>query len=378
VLKEPIFGLWLAVILGVIGSAYPTSFPWMMAVLLILLLAKHRKLVVLGTTLGLLLGGFNWNHGAVSKLQKSTYEKIYGIPLERRVPLKIPHWDFREKLRNNLRSTLQSSSSLLSSLRETLILGEGRKIPSSIWESFHYLGLSHLLVVSGLHLSLLAALCLIFLRKVFEVAHLRSYLLFRGFVFLVLSGFFFICNWKLSLFRAFLGFCLLGLFSWFVPALHRYSGSERLASVGLLLAFLFPQSVVEPSYLYTFAASYAFLRSQEWTERGPKFFTIAYPFILLFPLSTVYGFEIHYLSPFLNLLVIPAFFLILVPMTLISGICSKLEPMAERLLVWFFESLQNLFQILTYRNALPPWMGGLLIIFILLIFHPKGFVLLIE
>ncbi len=145
---------------------------------------------------------------------------------------------------------------LVSAIRRALVLGDGSSIPRSIWNHLNFLGLSHLLVVSGSHLTwILGVLLLLFRRRSRVGAQILGLLAIAIWLSLV--------PLEISVLRAFalaLAIYLVGLF-W--PALHRYPAHERVAIVGILFLLWNPLLLFSSTYVLSFGASYCLLESAD-------------------------------------------------------------------------------------------------------------------
>ena len=96
---------------------------------------------------------------------------------------------------------------------------------------------------------------------------------------------------------------------------------------------------------------------------------------LILPLSIGFGFSTHLVSPFLNLIFVPLFFLVIAPLSLVSILIPSLESSAAHLIKLFHSGIHQIAQFLSATDPLlflHPYVGLLLFIAMLLIFFKNG------
>ncbi len=96
-----------------------------------------------------------WVHGASGVLTVSDPEGVIRLKQEPGLGIRYRRWvgRLRRALANQSRALLAPEES---GLLEALLLAEGRGIRPEVWESFRKTGTAHVLVVSGLHVGLIA------------------------------------------------------------------------------------------------------------------------------------------------------------------------------------------------------------------------------
>lgn len=272
---------------------------------------------------------------------------------------------FRQGLRTRIGSYLASEHETIDALRRALLFGEQFAIPSRYWEAFHFLGLSHLLVVSGAHLGLLILLLSTIFRwalgrlsKVCPTRWLPFW--YHVAVFFSVLAFLCVCEIRTPILRASSYLFVGGLLTFFMPFLFRYRWSQRLAMVGIALFFLDPFMVLTKGYAFSFSATWAILKYLESRPYHSSIFFPFVPFAAISSFSSLFALEIIPLSPFLNLFCMPLFFFVLVPLSFVPFF----ETFIEWLLYGFFESLVTWSEFLQQYWTLPKrshqWGLGLL------------------
>ena|GEM_PF-4656037 len=298
--------------------------------------------------------GSHWQ-GSGKFRRLSTREIQVGLPQEVRreqqhIVGKIkwisPPKRLSKKKENTFRSKIESWFStkyfLLHNFRRALFLGDQSGVSTKIWNDFNFLGISHLLVVSGMHLGILVSFGFIFLGLCFRLFSFTGVSMsLRMFVLFLILSFNLLCQPGVSLWRASIYVGLALVLSSFLPALHRYKKSDCLAFIGILFCLFDPFMILTKSYVFSFSASWAILKSFEWGDKVSPFFVPLFPFCFIFAFSSFWGNDIHYLSVLVNLFLIPLFFGFLVPLSFISCFIKPLEAMANESLGYFFGSISH-------------------------------------
>ncbi|MDB5038935.1 MAG: internalization-related competence protein ComEC/Rec2 [Bacteriovoracaceae bacterium] len=326
-----------------------------------------------------LSGKFNLGEklqGVGRLLPLQTYEPVLRLPKERiRYEQKLLgrlKWDrppeslgldlkLKDRIREKIFSRLKTPFEPLGGLRRALTFGDGSGISPNIWAAMNYLSLSHALVISGLHLSFLIMIFSFFSKRFFRFLKIKKYILYKAFLLFLVGSFSFLCNDDISLARAVLGFLFLSVVAYFFPKLHRYSSAEKVSIVGIIIALWSPLALFSPNYLLSFGATFAIIKSLEWGSKN----IIFYPYFLFVPLCTMFGFFVHPLSPLFNLILLPPFFILIVPAALVSVFVPSLEALANEFAKYYFEVIEGLFRFLSNHAPIshfrPVWAAGLLI-----------------
>lgn len=236
--------------------------------------------------------------------------------------------DLRSTLGNRLSNHIPGESGLL---MRALLLGERKLLPDQITLHFRRTGLSHVLSLSGLHISLLvsglATLCRR-LRCPRSAAVVGQVLLVL--FYMALTGF------SLSITRAGLMMLLYAL-SFF--ARRGADGFTSLSLAAVLILLFSPTAVYDCGYWLSVVATYGILIRNEWRGTAPPpssrlgrigraagdslCVTLAATLATL-PLTAAFFGEISLLSPLANLLLIPCFNLYL----LLSVLALPLAPLS--------------------------------------------------
>ncbi len=197
---------------------------------------------------------------------------------------------------------------------QTLFFGDKRAFGSEHLDSYRTLGLIHLLSISGMHVYFLSTVCRyiclrIGLTKERTVYVVLAFLLFYG-------G---LLGWGVSIFRA---VCQ--------KVSHIYSETLKLNwtpldgwAIALLLSiWIQPLSLFDAGYQLSYSLSFIllFLSQSPWFQEKSKTATFFLATLLLFllsvPILSYHFFEIQWIGVFLNMISIPFFTLVLMPLFL--------------------------------------------------------------
>lgn len=242
-------------------------------------------------------------------------------------------------LQNYFQSKIYSRYVNLKNFREAFFMGKARALSKELWESLNGLGLSHAIVVSGSHLSLLASVLIFLIGALFRWMRWDGIYFRRVFVVIGLLGFSIICGFEITLLRALLCFFILYVGGGFYPALHRYSSLDRLAMVGLLMGFIWPGYLLSRSYLLSFAATFVLLSfsGRTWCCLAVSVFMPIFCLLL--------GLSAHPLSFIFNIIFLPALIFIVVPLSAASVFLRPLESLANNVVIFFEEFVGWTYQI---------------------------------
>jgi competence protein ComEC len=312
-------------------------------------------------------------HGQASLKPLGTFE-IPGIGQEFRrsvthrlrwsEPPQLVHkqFQFSENIRRTILDLAATEFEPLGSLRRTLIVGDMTGLSPRVWSALNYLGLSHALVISGSHLTILILVIGFVLHSIFRFFRMRYFYLFRLCLLGSIAIFYIICNPDASLDRAFAGFVFVSLLGIIIPAIHRYPSSEKLSIIGFLLLVAEPQLAFSASYALSFGATWAILRSSKWSR-----LRWLSPYFTLVPICGIFRFLIHPFSPLVNILFLPLFFFGVVPLALGSIFVPSLNAMANAATQFFFEGLQSLsteLQYFSWKSHSAPVLSGFVLMMV--------------
>ncbi len=204
-----------------------------------------------------------------------------------------------------------------------IILGNGSYISSEMRTLFNNHGASHILCISGLHISSILLCSFLFFRKIFAMIGRRySYFGYNNFhitiLFAILLTLFYmiVAGGKVSSLRA---FSISLLFTISILTTKKRHIIQNLFFIAFLLLLIFPYYIIYPSFQLSFLCVYIiFLFSN-------SFYLPLYLFASTF-LIVIYHFEICSISSIIvNLAIIPLTSFVFMPLIIIFLIFPQIE-----------------------------------------------------
>lgn len=235
-----------------------------------------------------------------------------------------------------------------------LTVGDQQAIPSAQWETFTRTGTSHLMAISGSHITLLAGMVFLLAYRAWRYAGLALWLPARKFALvcglIVAIGYALLAGFAVPVRRA------LFMMAIIVVAFWRNQRVRTLPVLGwvlLLVVVLDPWSVVAPGFWLSFAAVALICLVVSGRIGRPGvvagWMRIQWAITLgLFPLLLILFQQISLISPIANAVAIPVISFIIVPLALLATI-----PGLEFLLLIAHPVLQITMVALEWLGELP-------------------------
>ncbi|MBL4583104.1 MAG: DNA internalization-related competence protein ComEC/Rec2 [Pseudomonadales bacterium] len=287
-----------------------------------------------------------------------------------------------------------------------LVNGDRSKLSSAQWDTLLKTGTNHLMVISGLHIGLIAVMAyrltgflLGWLRLPFRVGvPIPSWLRLSDPLFIqcwaamaAAACYTLIAGFSLSTQRALVMVC--------VVMIAQLSGRNLRPSRSILLALavvllLDPLSVISIGFWLSFSAVGALLYvfanrrsatpsgiSTLWMKWGMAQWTV---FIALLPVLSLLLLNVSVVSPFANLIAVPVVSLLIVPLCLAGAMMAPffeipatlLLTMANGLFEWlwlYLEWLESEFKVNWYPGGISFWNMLIALLGIVLLLAPKAF-----
>jgi len=269
-----------------------------------------------------------------------------------------------------------------------LTIGECGGIAQDQWELFTRVGVNHLLAISGLHIGMVAGLVFLLVRRVWRLSP-RLPLRWPAPVAAAVAGLL-----AAALYSALAGFAIPTQRTLIMLAValgavlgRRVLRPGRGLAVALLLVVLWdPQAVLAPGFWLSFGAVAALLYGLAgsgrglWADWGRAQWVV---FLSLLPLLAALGLRISLIAPLANLVAIPLFNLLVVPLALAGALLAWPWPTAGGLLLgldawilaiwgagmgWLAEQPMAAWK----APELPLWGWGLALFGSLLLLAPRG------
>ena len=229
------------------------------------------------------------------------------------------------------------------------ILGNNKEIDEDIIESYQTNGISHLLAISGMHITLLSSIILFILNR-FSKHKKINYLV----VIIILLFYAFLTNFTPSVIRATFLFIVLT-----IKKIINLNIKSIFLLIILATIYLFynPYIIYNIGFLFSFIISFYLILFKDFIKKfksylGKTFIVSIIAFLASIPITINNFFEINLLSPLINIVFVPLVSVIIFPLSLIT-ICIKPLDGLLYLLINVMENLSILFsQISSFRIIL--------------------------
>ena len=228
-----------------------------------------------------------------------------------------------------------------------LLLGDTRSMSQILWRDLRHLGVVHVLVISGLHIGLLASLCFLVFqlpRRLFRIPGDHGDMALASLCALaVTGGYAVLVGGSLPVMRAY-----LMLVAAQVPQILGWTTTSRRALLLVVSAMLLwdPRILLGPSFWLSAAATWL-LVSAPWQSFGVgSLILMQIKMILLMSPMTLFWFsETSLLGFATNLVVVPVVTMIMVPMGLLGLVFFDAAPLLSDALWGWGAQLWQLLRI---------------------------------
>ncbi len=246
-------------------------------------------------------------------------------------------------------------------LYKALIMGDKNNIPSDIYESFQYNGISHLLAISGMHLQIIILL----INKVINKLNCNS-LIKNMVIILFILFFLFLTNYTSSLLRA----GLLYLLMMFNQKCNFFNNNIIvLIYVLIILGIIKPLIIFDIGFIYSFLCTMAlFLTKMSGSFFKKLLLTSITTFIATLPFTLYLNYQVNILGIFINLIMVPFLSVFLFPLMLITLIFPIISNGTEIFINIFLLLSEKLAMIKTFNIIIPAFsLLSLLFMYLILI-----------
>ena len=350
--------------------------------------------------------------GTFSLPKNNTVPNLFNYKeyLKRKGIYYIMQIDAIEKVEDNQNLFYQIKNSILKHIDsyqskaylKAFILGDTSLLSNQAVVSYQNNGISHLLAISGAQVSLFSGILLFILKK-FHLNEKKSFLL----TILFLSFYMFLSGSTPSISRAVVLFGLLSinkLLKWQIKTLYLF------IMTFCILVLTNPYSLFEVGFQYSFMISFYLILMQKKLKNTQSYAKgllqiSMISFLVSFPISIYYFYQINLFSIGLNLIFVPLVSFIVFPLSLLTFLLPFLDSvffwitqLMEELSIFFSNSIvwntiwkkPNIGWIILYYGCLTLWLCyrkkiGFLGIGILLCYQyfylslfPQNFFLMID
>lgn len=238
-----------------------------------------------------------------------------------------------------------------SSWLKALVLGDDSSLQEEVVDLFQRWSLTHLLAISGLHISLITALLYFLLVKLNIVTKETA----TWVVIFFLPFYAFLAGGAPSVWRAsFMSLLILIL----LKARINISALDVLSMIFILLILIDRYIMYNIGFQFSFLVTFGLILSRQWIleHRSPFWQLLKISFIaqmIIVPLQIIYFSTFHPLSILINFIIVPYFSLFVIPAMFLLLIIFPILPRLASLFDQFFSLLQTTFlHILEYIDNL--------------------------
>lgn len=231
---------------------------------------------------------------------------------------------------------------------KAFILGDKQDLDTNIQNIYRENGISHLLAISGMHVTLFASILLFFLKR-FKYSHLIISLLLIFYAFLT--------NFTPSVLRAV-----------FLFILNKYNKKKTIVLIACLMLLYNPYYIYNVGFLFSFIISFYLIYFGKLSNRFKNYFlkllvTSTICFVASIPLMINNFYYINLTSPIINVVFVPFVTLIIFPLCLITLIV----PYFDNLLLFCLNIMEQLSIFFNHFNV--DIVMGKMNIFIFIIYY---------
>jgi len=266
--------------------------------------------------------------------QKYLYsQKIYYQMAAKNIENKNQKISKLYKIKNDLNTYINTFKS--KEYLNAFLLGNTKEIDKEVISSYRANGISHLLAISGMHITLISTIFLYLLNHLFKYKKV-NYLI----VILILIFYMFLTNFTPSVVRAtllFISITIKNMFKLKIDTLF------IIILICALCLFYNPYIVYNIGFQFSFIITFFLILFSPYLKSKQKYLNKIFiisliSFLVSIPILINNFFEINILSPIINIIFIPIVSLIIYPMSLLTLIIKPLDS----ILVTLVNGIENL------------------------------------
>lgn len=305
-------------------------------------------------------GAFNYEkflrHRGIFKTAYVNQKNVEKLVLSGKLPIFVQFIQYIEKFRDDLYYFIQKESDrgISSGILISLISGKKEILGTEIRDLFSKAGISHLLAISGLHLTVVGVFFYFFFSRIFG--------LFKG---LLIAGRANKISWVLTLLPIFAYAILCGfspstqrafiMVAVFVTALATENEKDILSSIsiaGILILLFDPAALFSISFQLSFAAVFFIVFGLDMIRpflqaiKNPILYKLIIFICVTFyagigtgPLTAHYFHVLSHIQIISNMIAIPVLGFIVLPVGLLGALCFSFFPQFSTLLFVFCQML---------------------------------------
>lgn len=265
-------------------------------------------------------------------------------------------YQFRDDIRENLIELLEPDTY---KWINALFFGERNDLPKPLIEAFQFWGLSHLLAISGLHVGILLGICYFVLNKVLHLTNEQSKMILLT----IVPIYIFLAGAQPPVMRAGIMAVLVIIFS-FIRS-HKVDTTDLLSMVFMALLLIDPYLLYQLSFQFSFAVTLSLILSKKLLEKQNWLMTSLMVSLIsqlvILPLQFYYFYYTNVLSFVMNLIYVPYFTLIVIPILMLVLLCALIFPSGLIFLETIFSYVHSRMMTLILSAGQPEfaqWVVG--------------------
>lgn len=256
---------------------------------------------------------------------------------------------YRQQVIHHIEKTFPTS---LVAEAKALLVGDRSDMSEETAAQYRTLGITHLFAISGLHVGLLTYFvreCLLRCRMRHEYVNLLLFCMLPIYALLV--------GGAPSVWRASIVTMLLLC----VKAFHwRIRVDQLLAATCLFFILLKPYIILQPGFQLSYGAAFALIYSNQILAQTSSyikqsFLITAISQVALYPVLLIHFYEVSLSSFFVNLLYVPLYSVMILPINLVLLISSVIFPSIAHLLFIIYEPIRTWIEVMTDWIAEIPY-----------------------
>ena len=245
----------------------------------------------------------------------------------------------------------------------TFLLGDTKEIDNDILVKYRSCGISHLIAISGMHITLFATILSYLLKWI------KSKKISLIIIILILWLYAFLIGYTPSVTRAVITFSITNLFKIYNI---KIKPEKILISTGICFLIYNPYLIYNTGFLFSYIISFYIILSTNIIKKYKNYIIKTFiisivSFLASIPIIGITFYETNILSPFINILFIPLISYIIFPLSIITYFINILDP----IYMFFITTLEKIIEICNryfiYKLTIPHMNIYLIVIYYILL-----------
>ena len=265
------------------------------------------------------------------------------------------------KIKNYIHKSIKEKESYKYLL--TFLLGDTKEIDTNILTKYRNCGISHLIAISGMHITLFATI-LSYILKWIKKEYIKLIIIIT-----ILWLYAFLIGYTPSVTRAVITFSITNLFKIYNI---KIKPEKILILIGICFLIYNPYLIYNAGFLFSYIISFYIILSANIIKKYKNYIIKTFiisivSFLASIPIIGITFYETNILSPFINILFIPIISYIIFPLSIITYFINILDP----IYMFFITILEKIIEICNsyfiYKLTIPHMNIYLIIIYYILL-----------